>query len=57
MAKGSSRTRGVGPTLWSLLLMACVMLVVLHLVQVVRSETSEGEDLIESTFTTSVAGR
>ena len=52
MAQGSPSTRGVGPTLWSLLLMACVMLVVLHLVQVVRSETSEGEDLVESTFTT-----
>jgi hypothetical protein len=57
MAEGSSGTRGVGPTLWSLVLMACVILVVLHLAQVVRSDTSEGEDLVESTFTTLEAGR
>jgi hypothetical protein len=57
MAEGSPDRNSVGPTLWSLLFMACVILVVLHLVQVVRSDTSEGEDLVEATFTTLEAGR
>jgi len=57
MAQSSPGTRGVGPTLWSLLLMACVILVVLHLANAVRSEASGGEDLLESTFTTVEATR
>ena len=42
----------VGATLWSLLMMVCLLLVVAHLVQVVSQDTASEEELIESTFTT-----
>ena len=43
---------GVGATLWSLLMMVCLLLVVAHLVQAVSQDTVSEEELIESTFTT-----
>ena len=43
---------GVGATLWSLLMMVCILLVVAHLVTAVRHDTSSETDLVKSTFTT-----
>ena len=42
----------VGATLWSLLMMVCILLVVAHLVTAVRHDTSSETDLVKSTFTT-----
>jgi hypothetical protein len=53
MAEAEKKTKpGIGATLWSLLMMVCLLLVVAHLVQAVRWDTSSDEDLIRSTFTT-----
>ena len=53
MAEADEKTKpGVGATLWSLLMMVCLLLVVAHLVQAVSQDTSSEEDLIRSTFTT-----
>ena len=53
MAEAEKKTKpGVGATLWSLLMMVCLLLVVAHLVNSVRNDTSSEEDLIQSTFTT-----
>lgn len=53
MAEAEKKTKpGIGATLWSLLMMVCLLLVVAHLVQAVRQDTSSDEDLIRSTFTT-----
>jgi hypothetical protein len=53
MAEAEKKTKpGVGATLWSLLMMVCLLLVVAHLVSAVRNDTSSEEDLIQSTFTT-----
>ncbi len=43
---------GIGATLWSLLMMVCLLLVVAHLADAVRHDTSSEEDLVQSTFTT-----
>jgi len=51
MAEADEKTKpGVGATLWSLLMMVCLLLVVAHLVQAVSQDTSSEEDLIRSTF-------
>ena len=53
MAEAEKKTKpGIGATLWSLLMMVCLLLVVAHLVQAVRWDTNSDEDLIRSTFTT-----
>jgi hypothetical protein len=53
MAEAEKKTKpGVGATLWSLLMIVCLLLVVAHLVQAVSWDTSSEEDLIRSTFTT-----
>jgi len=53
MAEADKKTKpGVGATLWSLLMIVCLLLVVAHLVQAVNQDTSSEEDLIRSTFTT-----
>ena len=53
MAETDQKTQSsVGATLWSLLMMVCLLLVVAHLVQAVRQDTTSEEDLIRSTFTT-----
>jgi hypothetical protein len=53
MAEAEKKTKpGVGATLWSLLMIVCLLLVVAHLVQAVSRDTSSEEDLIRSTFTT-----
>ncbi len=53
MAEAEKKTKpGVGATLWSLLMMVCLLLVVAHLVQAVRQDTASEEELINSTFTT-----
>ena len=53
MAEAEKKTKpGVSATLWSLLMMVCLLLVVAHLVNAVRHDTTSEEDLIQSTFTT-----
>jgi hypothetical protein len=53
MAEAEKKTKpGIGATLWSLLMMVCLLLVVAHLVQAVSQDTSSDEELIRSTFTT-----
>ena len=52
MAEAAKKTKpGLGATLWSMLMMACLLLVVAHLVNAVRHDTASEEDLIQSTFT------
>jgi len=46
----------VGATLWSILMMVCLLLVVAHLVNAVRHDTASEEDLVKSTFTTARSG-
>ena len=53
MADAQSQTPSrVGATLWSLLMIGCLLLAVGHLVSAVRHDTASPADLIESTFTT-----
>ncbi len=53
MAEAEKKAKpGIGATLWSLLMMVCLLLVVAHLVNAVRHDTTSEEDLIQSTFTT-----
>jgi hypothetical protein len=53
MAEAEKKAKpGIGATLWSLLMIVCLLLVVAHLVQAVSQDTSSEEELIESTFTT-----
>ncbi len=57
MAEAEKKTdTGVGATLWSLLMIVCLLLVVAHLVDAVRHDTVNEEDLIQKTFTTSRQG-
>ena len=42
----------LGATLWSLLMMGCLLLAVAHLVDAVRHDTASPGELIEGTFTT-----
>jgi len=52
MAEAEKKTKpGLGATLWSLLMMVCLLLVVAHLVQAVSQDTVSEEELIKSTFT------
>jgi len=53
MAEADKKTKpGIGATLWSLLMVVCLLLVVAHLVQAVSQDTASEEELISSTFTT-----
>ena len=53
MAEDNEKTKSsLGATLWSLLMILCLLLVVAHLVNAVRHDTASDEDLIQSTFTT-----
>jgi len=53
MAETDEKTKpGIGATLWSLLMIVCLLLVVAHLVQAVSQDTASEEELISSTFTT-----
>jgi hypothetical protein len=53
MAEAEKKTKpGLGATLWSLLMMVCLLLVVAHLVNAVLHDTAGEEDLIQKTFTT-----
>jgi len=53
MAEADKKTKpGIGATLWSLLMIVCLLLVVAHLVQAVSQDTASEEELISSTFTT-----
>ncbi len=53
MADAQSQTPSrVGATLWSLLMIVCLLLAVGHLVGAVRHDTTSSADLIEDTFTT-----
>ena len=52
MAENDKKTKpGVGTTLWSLLMVVCLLLVVAHLVQAVSQDTTSEEELIRDTFT------
>ena len=52
MAEADEKTKsGVGATLWSLLMIVCLLLVVAHLVQAVGLDTTTEEELIMDTFT------
>jgi hypothetical protein len=52
MAEADKKTKpSLGTTLWSLLMMVCLLLVVAHLVQAVNQDTASEEELIKSTFT------
>jgi hypothetical protein len=54
MAEAEKKTNpGIGATLWSLLMIVCLLLVVAHLVTVVQLDTTSEEELIRQTFTTS----
>ena len=56
MAEAEKKPKpGVGVTLWSLLMIVCLLLVVAHLVSAVRHDTTSEENLIQSTFTTANA--
>ena len=50
-AQGQTPSR-VGATLWSLLMIVCLLLAVAHLVDAVRHDTASPADLMEDTFTT-----
>ena len=53
MAEIDEKTKpGVIATMWSLLMIVCLLLVVAHLVNAVRHDTATEEDLIQATFTT-----
>jgi len=53
MAEAEKKTKpGLGATLWSLLIIVCLLLVVAHLVLAVSQDSASEEDLIQSTFTT-----
>ncbi len=53
MADGQNQASSrVGATLWSLLMIACLLLAVAHLVDAVRHDTASPADLMEDTFTT-----
>jgi hypothetical protein len=57
MAEAEKKTdSGIGATLWSLLMIVCVLLVVAHLVNAVRHDTTSEEDLLQKTFTTTQHG-
>jgi hypothetical protein len=52
MAEAAQKSKpGLGATLWSMLMIVCLLLVVAHLVNAVRHDTASEEDLIQSTFT------
>ena len=53
MGDAESKTPSrVGATLWSLLMIACLLLAVAHLVDAARHDTTSPAELIEDTFTT-----
>jgi hypothetical protein len=53
MAEAATKAKpSIGATLWSLLMIVCLLLVVAHLVDAVRNDTASEEDLIQSTFVT-----
>ena len=53
MAEADKKTKpGLGATLWSLLMIVCLLLVVAHLVQAVGQDTTSEDELIKDTFTT-----
>ena len=53
MAEADKKNQpGLGATLWSLLMIVCLLLVVAHLVSAVLHDTVGEEDLIQKTFTT-----
>ena len=53
MAEAETKAKpGIGATLWSLLMIICLLLVVAHLMQAVTQDTATEEELINGTFTT-----
>lgn len=55
MANHSSKTSRLSETLWSVLMLVCIGLVVLHLANAVRAERAPDETLIQRTFTAAEA--
>jgi hypothetical protein len=51
MARNSSQAGRLSETLWSVLMLICVGLVVLHLANAVRAQRAPDETLIQRTFT------
>jgi hypothetical protein len=56
MANDSSKTGRLTETLWSVLMLICIGLVVLHLANAVRAERAPDETLIQRTFTSADTG-
>ncbi len=55
MADTSSKTGDLIEIFWSLLLLVCMGLVVVHIAQAARSQMGPATNLIEQTFTTQVS--
>ena len=55
MAKSSSQTSRLSETVFSLLMLICIGLVVLHLAAAVRAQSDPDESLIQRTFTRATA--
>lgn len=51
MAQTPSKTSCLSETVWSVLMLICVGLIVLHLADAVSSQSRPDESLIERTFT------
>ena len=52
MAKSTSTTGHLIEGLWSVLILTCVGLALAHIVSAVRTQPSQGESVIQRTFTT-----
>ncbi len=51
MATTTSKTGRLSETLWSVLMLICIGLLVVHLATAVSNQTSPDETLVERTFT------
>ena len=57
MAQTPSKTSRLSDTVWSVLMLICVGLIVMHLADAVRSQAEPDESLIERTFTSAGPSR
>ncbi len=57
MAQTPSKAGRLKETVWSVLMLICVGLIVLHLVDAVRSQGAQEDTLIERTFTPAANGK
>ncbi len=56
MEQAKSKTGRLSETMWSVLMLICMGLVVLHLANAVRAQRAPDESLIQRTFTSASAG-